>query len=143
MFRPERYPVDWKAIRAAIIVRAGNVCEQCRAPNGEVIARGEKGTRAEGTYMLEGGEVRDAVTGEDRGLARGSEYDVERFTKVVLTVAHLDHVESNNDAANLRALCQRCHLAHDAADNARRRREGKRSAMAAVELPLFAKGGAR
>jgi len=33
--------------------------------------------------------------------------------KVVLTVAHLDHNEANCDPANLRALCQRCHLRHD------------------------------
>ena len=33
---------------------------------------------------------------------------------VVLTVAHLDHDPTNNDPANLRALCQRCHLTHDA-----------------------------
>jgi 5-methylcytosine-specific restriction endonuclease McrA len=31
----------------------------------------------------------------------------------VLTVAHLDHAPEHNDPANLRALCQRCHLAHD------------------------------
>jgi 5-methylcytosine-specific restriction endonuclease McrA len=34
--------------------------------------------------------------------------------KVVLTVAHLDHRPENNDRANLRALCQRCHNAYDA-----------------------------
>ena len=33
--------------------------------------------------------------------------------KVVLTVAHLDHNEANCDPANLRALCQRCHLRYD------------------------------
>lgn len=126
-FRRERYPKEWPAIRAAIIARAGNVCEQCRAPNGEVIARGEKGTPAEGTYMLENGEVRDAVTGEDRGLARGSEYDVARFTRVVLTVAHLDHDEQHNDPEKLRAL--------DRADNARRAREGRAAPRAVGMLP--------
>ena len=30
------------------------------------------------------------------------------------TVAHLDHDPTNNDPTNLRALCQRCHLTHDA-----------------------------
>jgi 5-methylcytosine-specific restriction endonuclease McrA len=34
-------------------------------------------------------------------------------SKVVLTVAHLDHDPGNNEFQNLRALCQRCHLAHD------------------------------
>lgn len=33
---------------------------------------------------------------------------------VVLTTAHLDHDPANNADDNLRALCQRCHLAYDA-----------------------------
>lgn len=32
---------------------------------------------------------------------------------VVLTVAHLDHTPENNDRANLRAWCQRCHNVYD------------------------------
>lgn len=34
-------------------------------------------------------------------------------SKVVLTVAHLDHTPENCDESNLAALCQRCHLAYD------------------------------
>lgn len=49
------------------------------------------------------------------GVANGA--TVERpgggSTRVVLTVAHLDHDPANNDPANLRALCQRCHLRWD------------------------------
>lgn len=33
-------------------------------------------------------------------------------SKVVLTIAHLDHGKNGN-LDNLRALCQRCHLKHD------------------------------
>lgn len=40
-------------------------------------------------------------------------------SRVVLTVAHLDHVESNCSDDNLRALCQRCHLTYDAKHHAR------------------------
>lgn len=40
-------------------------------------------------------------------------------SRVVLTVAHLDHDTTNNTRANLRALCQRCHLTHDAPYHAR------------------------
>jgi 5-methylcytosine-specific restriction endonuclease McrA len=36
------------------------------------------------------------------------------FDGVFLTTAHLDHDPTNNAETNLRALCQRCHLAHDA-----------------------------
>lgn len=34
-------------------------------------------------------------------------------SKVVLTVAHLDHNPQNCADENLRALCQRCHLRYD------------------------------
>lgn len=39
-------------------------------------------------------------------------------SKVVLTVAHLDHTPENCDLANLKAWCQRCHLTYDAAHHA-------------------------
>ncbi len=35
-------------------------------------------------------------------------------TRVVLTMAHLDHTPEHNDPANLRALCCHCHLLWDA-----------------------------
>ena len=40
--------------------------------------------------------------------------------KVVLSAAHLNHTPGDNRATNLKALCQRCHLQHDRADNLRR-----------------------
>ena len=51
-------------------------------------------------------------------------------SKVVLTVAHLDQDPGNNDPPNLRALCQRCHNAHDQPHrqaNAFRTRRGRRA----------------
>lgn len=35
-------------------------------------------------------------------------------SKVVLTVAHLDHTPENCEPHNLKAMCQRCHLTYDA-----------------------------
>ena len=35
-------------------------------------------------------------------------------SKVVLTVAHLDHTPENCDPSNLRAWCQKCHNGYDA-----------------------------
>lgn len=35
-------------------------------------------------------------------------------SRVVLTVAHLDHDPTNNDETNLKAMCQRCHNRYDA-----------------------------
>lgn len=42
-------------------------------------------------------------------------------SRVVLTVAHLDHVPENCSPQNLRAWCQRCHLTYDAAHRAANR----------------------
>lgn len=39
-------------------------------------------------------------------------------SRVVLTVAHLDHTPENVSPDNLRAMCQRCHLSYDAAHHA-------------------------
>ena len=42
-------------------------------------------------------------------------------TRVVLACAHLNHNPMDNRARNLAALCQRCHLLHDAAEHRRQR----------------------
>jgi 5-methylcytosine-specific restriction endonuclease McrA len=111
--RPEnrdRYPKDWPAISLRIRERAGQKCEWCKAPNGELIDRSRDGE----SYMLMGGEVHSAVDGEYLGMCRGSEWpSCGRLTKVVLTVAHLDHTPENCADDNLAALCQRCHNRYD------------------------------
>ena len=63
-------------------------------------------------------------------------------SRVVLTVAHWDHNPSNNDLSNLKALCQKDHLAHDQEQhiaNAKETRSRKKRAMAmqAGQLNLF------
>ena len=46
-------------------------------------------------------------------------------SKVVLTVAHLDHNPTNSNDANLAALCQKCHLSYDAAHRRNQHRQGR------------------
>ena len=46
----------------------------------------------------------------------------ETGSRVVLTIAHLDHVPENCDDGNLRAWCQRCHLHYDRHHHAETRR---------------------
>jgi len=46
-------------------------------------------------------------------------------SKVVLTVAHLNHDPADNRDENLKALCQSCHLKIDRIDNKNRRRHGR------------------
>ena len=40
-------------------------------------------------------------------------------SRVVLTVAHLNHTPEDVSDANLKAWCQRCHLTYDAPEHAR------------------------
>jgi len=123
-----RYPANWSDIRLAILERAGNCCEKCKAQNGTKIARGAG--KDDGTYMTDDAEVFDAETGEFLGRWRMNEYNVGKMVSVVLTIAHLDHVPENCDHNNLRAWCQRCHLRYDAehhANTARRTRRGRKA----------------
>jgi 5-methylcytosine-specific restriction endonuclease McrA len=46
-----------------------------------------------------------------------------RTATVYLTIAHLNHNPHDNRLSNLKALCQRCHLAHDKAFHAYNRRK--------------------
>ena len=133
-----RYPANWKAISKQVREEAGQRCEICNAPNGEIVSRGT-GPQA-GTYMLDRGDVFCAQTGKHLGLARGSEYCSRSLTKIVLTVAHLDHQPENCARENLKALCQRCHLTYDAAHHARNAAETRRSRIAVGDL-FAAKGG--
>lgn len=46
-----------------------------------------------------------------------------KTVKIVLTIAHLDHDESNNDVkdSRLAALCQKCHINYDIEEKKRRK----------------------
>jgi hypothetical protein len=46
---------------------------------------------------------------------------IVRITRVYIACAHLNHDPTDNGPRNLAALCQRCHMIHDAAEHRRRR----------------------
>jgi hypothetical protein len=99
--RPEergRYPADWKTISGEIrFGRAQGRCEcrgECRSPR---------------------------HTGPDRCQAQHGAGHPVTGSRVVLTTAHLDHTPENCDPANLRAMCQLCHLSYDREHHARTR----------------------
>jgi hypothetical protein len=94
--RPEllpRYPDDWWKISAQI--RFGRAEGRCECT-------GICGTRhAHGRCDQRDGSPATWSGARGRGL------------KVVLTVAHLDHVPEHCEPDNLAAMCQACHLRHD------------------------------
>lgn len=132
--RPEnrgRYPKDWPAISLRIREAAGQRCEWCKAPNGELIDRSRDGA----AYMLMDGHVFSAENGEPLGICRGSEWpSCGKLAKVVLTVAHMDHTPENCADENLKALCQRCHNRYDMPMRRAGMRERARATFAAGDL---------
>lgn len=91
------YPANWPAIRLTILERDGHRCKFCGVANHVYGWRDAKG----GFHPW-----------PDEKPA-GGWIAADRLFTIVLTVAHLDHDLTNNDFANLAALCQRCHLLHD------------------------------
>ncbi len=57
-----------------------------------------------------------------------------RIIRIVLTIAHLDHVVENCSDENLQALCQRDHLLHDVDHHAQTRYRTRREGLAVADL---------
>lgn len=110
----KRYPKNWKDISHRIrFERARGRCE----------CTGECG--------IDHAEELDPM-GFGRPIHRCTAKHHEKHpitcSKVVLTVAHLDHIPENCADDNLKAMCQRCHLRYDAdhhKKNSARTRKGK------------------
>lgn len=111
----KEYHPDWKAISLRIRnERAGGKCEWCGRVNGLYYI-----TNADGTP--------DKIFPEcdDKDYAEVCKEYGSHVVRIVLTVAHIDRDKTNNDDANLAALCQRCHLNHDRHQHAENRRNGR------------------
>lgn len=65
--------------------------------------------------------------GPDYPACRAHNHELHPVTgsRVVLTIAHMDHDKTNNALENLRALCQRCHLRHDLWQHVDNRKYGR------------------
>jgi hypothetical protein len=102
-----RYPKDWPAISKRIRRRARNRCE-CRGECGLRHFR-VKGKQIDLKPALQAPSYRAfrcaAVNGADHPVTK---------SKVVLTVAHLNHKPEDCGNNNLKAFCQRCHNCYDA-----------------------------
>ena len=127
--RPEHahmYGAEWKhVIRPRILERARHRCERCRRPDREVVL-----VWPDGRWLsAKQAEERTRYEGDGWIAAGGG-----RVVTTVLTIAHLNHVAGDNRDENLSALCQRCHLCHDArqhATNAARTRDRKKAGRVA------------
>ena len=123
----KNYQPNWfTEIRPRILERAKNCCEQCFVKNYEIILRGEwAGMKA---FKTEDGKIFNAENGEKIGEHYFGEINKKpkaKLTKVILTIAHLDHDKENFEVSDdrLKALCQRCHLVLDKEHHAEKRRE--------------------
>lgn len=97
----KEYHPEWKTkIRPDILERDNNCCKFCGVKNKSIIHRYGKGIN-DWQYWPQGMES-EAWT-----------LDELKSTKIILTIAHLDHDKNNNDYDNLAALCQKCHLGID------------------------------
>lgn len=127
-----RYPANWKEIRERILKRAGNCCEQCKVPNHKIIERGFCDDK--GTYRItDDGSVRSEDIGAWLGFVRAEDY-CGTPVRIVLTIAHLDHVPENCSDDNLKALCQLHHLRYDAQHHAENARQTRRARKAIGDL---------
>lgn len=128
-----RYPKDWPLVRARILERAGYQCEhpgcgarQYAVGTWELVAglwrwlpeQGNGPCDAAG-QGLSWPDLQSWSYAQARQFAADLDWaeilgESPKPIVIVLTVAHLDHQPENCDDENLRAMCQRHHLAHDA-----------------------------
>ena len=124
------YPPNWNVIRRVILARADERCE----------CLGECG-RDHGQEYFEAGFMQYWKDKRCQEL-NGQEHSITE-SRVVLTIAHLGidkddgspgdkHDKLDSRPANLKAMCQRCHLAFDIEDHVRNRAANKRKAQVAA-----------
>lgn len=118
-----RYPPGWKkVIRPRILERAGHCCEFCFLEN-LTMAWSVKYPDPDSSKKVTRWYPEDFSL-RFVSIRPGIEF---KRVKVVLTIAHLDHDESNWNVQDerLKALCQLCHLKYDAAEKKKRRNAKK------------------
>jgi len=115
----QHYGREWHAVtRPAILKRAGDKCEQCKAPNHAIVYRNSRPEYRGVWFDLETGAAHNSRGKRERYNAFDIAEDGFRHIKIVLCIAHLNHVSGDDRPENLKALCQWCHLQHDKAHHA-------------------------
>jgi len=113
-----KYPSNWfTEIRPAILKRANNCCEVCKAKNKTAVFRGfRQGLEIYQTidgniYRTDNGDF--LVCDPYECIEPSTGNPNQKAILIVLTIAHLNHDTTNNDYSNLKAMCQLHHLRHD------------------------------
>ncbi len=122
----KEYPANWKTeIRPAVLERAKNCCEWCGVKNHSLIHRFGKGIN-DWEYWPEGME------------SEAWSIDGKKATKIILTIAHLDHDKLNHDVdlERLKALCQKCHLGYYLKHHISNRKYGRNHTTNNLKLDL-------
>jgi len=105
-----KYPADWEKISLRIRERDEWKCKWCGVENGAI------GYRESGGKFI---KLYDSAEEVDQRAEILELIDSVKVIRIVLTVAHINHDVSDNSDENLAALCQKCHLSHDAQIHAR------------------------
>lgn len=116
-----RYPANWKSeIVPRIRERAGDCCEFCGLANGVTVYSVGLQIKQDGRYKIK--KIWISTESDLKRLEPIRHWEDPKQVKVVLTIAHLDHDETNHDVPDdrLAALCQYCHLNYDASEKYRR-----------------------
>ena len=123
-----KYPKNWKSeIVPRILKRANHQCEVCGIFNYSELTSIPLKISDGGKYKIKRfwlSHKNDVI--RMKPFALGGEV---KTIKVVLTIAHLDHDETNHNVKDdrLKAMCQYCHLNYDAAEKYRRAINKKRN----------------
>lgn len=139
----KNYPENWKTeIVPAIRKRSGDMCENCGLKNKMIISR-----LKDGSYTTPGGQDWNMINAKVKEgvFSLAQSLKLYGFHKVVLTTAHYDHDQNNNqydsenkDAPgnNLFHWCQKCHLFHDRYQHAANRANGRNWKINQLKLNL-------
>jgi hypothetical protein len=114
LYRGEAY----EAFRTALLDRAGNACEQCKAPNRQRVFRANRKEFAGWWWSEITGMAHDPRGNEQPHLPTFAIMEANpdltwRGTKIVLTAAHLNRTPGDDRLENAKVLCQWCHLNYD------------------------------
>ena len=121
-----KYPVNWKTeIVPRILKRADNKCEICGLENHTQVWSMKIWIKTVKDFKKTIYKYKTFWVKNDTDKIRFDKFSMAndfKKVRVVLTIAHLDHDETNHNVTDdrLKAMCQYCHLNYDAKEKYRR-----------------------